>query len=267
MSCPAAMAFSEQEMAGYNRDGFIVRRQLFAAQEVKRFQVAADRASIAALALCEQGHSYALDGKRFVDAGDTTIQFEHSPGSQLIRVIEPVHQLDTVFDELVDDPRITLPMQQLVGAPEIALWTDKLNLKPPRQGSGFGWHQDSPYWIHDCDHVDQLPNVMITFDDASQDNGCFRIIRASHTQGILPGTSDGTQLGGFFTDPTCFEEADQIAMQVPAGSAIFFNPHCVHGSLPNHSDRPRRAIVITYQPAGHPMLKSAEPTARPCKSA
>ena len=69
MSCPAAMAFSEQEMAGYNRDGFIVRRRIFAAQEVKRFQVAADRASIAALALCEQGHSYALDGKRFVKGG------------------------------------------------------------------------------------------------------------------------------------------------------------------------------------------------------
>ena len=265
MSCTAAMAFSEREMARYIRDGFIVRRRIFAAQEVKGFQLAAARASIAALGLCEQGYSYALDGKRFVDAGDTTIQFEHTPGSQLIRVIEPVHQLDTVFDELVDDPRITLPMRQLVGAPKIALWTDKLNLKPPRQGSGFGWHQDSPYWIHDCDHVDQLPNVMITFDDASLDNGCFRIIRASHARGILPGTSDGSQLGGFFTDPTCFDEADQIAMQVPAGSAIFFNPHCVHGSLPNHSDRPRRAIVITYQPAGHPMLKSAQPTVRPCK--
>ncbi len=266
MSCRGTTVFSEREMAHYNRDGFVVRRKMFAAQEVKRFQAAAERARAAALALCEQGRSYSLDGKRFVDAGDTTLQFEHAPGSQLIRVIEPVHQLDAVFDELIDDPRITLPMRQLVGAPEIALWTDKLNLKPPRQGSGFGWHQDSPYWIHDCDHVDQLPNVMISFDDASQENGCFRIIRASHTRGILPGTNDGSQLGGFFTDPACFEEADQLAMQVPAGSAIFFNPHCVHGSLPNHSDLPRRAIVITYQPAGHPTLKSGH-IVRPCMPA
>jgi ectoine hydroxylase-related dioxygenase (phytanoyl-CoA dioxygenase family) len=45
-------------------------------------------------------------------------------------------------------------------------------------------------------------------------------------------------------------------MVVAAGSLVFFSPHSVHGSLPNRSDRPRRALVLTYQPAGHPMLKS-----------
>ena len=30
--------------------------------------------------------------------------------------------------------------------------TAKLNFKHPRVGSGFGWHQDAPYWFHDSDH-------------------------------------------------------------------------------------------------------------------
>jgi hypothetical protein len=32
----------------------------------------------------------------------------------------------------------------------------------------------------------------------------------------------------------------------------------VHGSGPNESDKPRRAIIITYQPAGFAALKSGQ---------
>jgi ectoine hydroxylase-related dioxygenase (phytanoyl-CoA dioxygenase family) len=104
--------------------------------------------------------------------------------------------------------------------------------------------------------VDQLPNVMVAFDDATEANGCLRVVRGSHAQGCLPGVSDGSQLGGLYTDPDHFDETQQVAVEAPAGSLIFFNPHSVHGSLPNQSDLPRRALVLTYQPADHPMLKS-----------
>lgn len=89
--------------------------------------------------------------------------------------------------------------------------------------------------MHDCRHVDRLPNVMVTLDDADAENGCLRIIRGSHRHGMLPGTADGTQLGGFFTDPVHFDEADQVLLDVPAGSFVFFSPHAVHGSAPNRS--------------------------------
>jgi ectoine hydroxylase-related dioxygenase (phytanoyl-CoA dioxygenase family) len=45
-------------------------------------------------------------------------------------------------------------------------------------------------------------------------------------------------------------------LEVPAGSLVFFNPHIVHGSEPNESDKPRRAFIMTYQPGNNPMLKS-----------
>ncbi len=252
------LSLSETELQSYRRDGFLIRTSVFSAREVEVLQNAAENAAGRAYSSCADGQTYILDGKRFVDVGHMTVQFEHSSNSQQIRVIEPVHQLDSAFDALLDDPRLVEPMRQLVGSHFLALWTDKLNLKRPREGSAFGWHQDSPYWVHDCDHVDQLPNVMVTFDDASESNGCFRVIRGSHTRGCLPGTTDGSQLGGFYTDPGCFDEAEQALMEAPAGSAIFFDPHTIHGSLPNTSDQARRAMVITYQPAGFPTLKSGE---------
>lgn len=251
-----ALRLSAGEALRYESDGFLVRQGVFTERELAAMRLAAERAADAAWRMSRTGKTYTLDGNRFVDAAHVTIQFEHADGSETVRVVEPVVELDPDLDALVDDARICEPMRDLVGSEEIALWTDKLNLKRPWEGSGFGWHQDSPYWIHDCAHVDRLPNVMVTLDDAGEDNGCFRVVRGSHKRGCLPGRADGSQLGGFFTDPDCFDAADGVPMAVPAGSLVFFSPHSVHGSLPNRSSRPRRAIVLTYQPAGYPMLKS-----------
>jgi hypothetical protein len=236
--------------------GFFVHERAFTSFEVAQLRAAAERSVRRAADLAATGCTYHLDGHRFVDAAGLTIQFEHTPDSETIRVIEPVDALDPTWNVLIDDSRLVEPMRALIGSEHIALWTAKLNLKSAREGSGFGWHQDSPYWIHDAPHVDLLPNVMLTLDDADEDNGCLRIIRGSHTRGCLPGTADGSQLGGFFTDPNLIDLARQVPIVAPAGSLVFFSPHAIHGSQPNASDRPRRAIVLTYQPGDHRTLKS-----------
>ena len=72
---------------------------------------------------------------------------------------------------------------------------------------------------------------------------------------ILPVSEIALDLHDRFTDPDHFDEANQVPAIVPAGSLVFFNPHAVHGSEPNVSERPRRAMVLTYQPAGNRMFK------------
>ena len=249
------MHITAAEQTHYHRHGYFTRTSQFTPAELDDLRSAVQRIQARIDDLARNGTTYVLDGKRFVDSNGTTIQFEHETGSQTLRVIEPAHLHDARIEALIDDERLVLPMQALVGTPELALWTVKLNIKSPRHGSGFGWHQDSPYWMHDCDHVDQLPNVMLLLDEQTENNGCFRIIPGSHAHGILPGTNDGTQLGGFFTDPQCFDAATAHAMVLPAGSLVFFDPHVIHGSQPNNSDQPRRALIFTYQPGGYATLK------------
>jgi hypothetical protein len=249
---------TSEESHQYAADGFFVRESAFSAAEAGDLVDAAERTAAAAVSASRGGRAYLLDGNRFIDIDHVTVQFEHSPGSETVRVIEPAHSFDSRWEALIDDLRIVQPMRGLIGCEQIALWTDKLNLKRPREGSGFRWHQDSPYWVHDCGHVDLLPNVFVALDDASAANGCIRIVRGSHTRGCLPGTRDDSQLGGFFTDPQGFDESAQVLMEVSAGSLVFFHPHAVHGSLPNRSDMPRRAVILTYQPGGHPMLKTRQ---------
>ena len=265
MSTPLDLTPEERDQ--YEKQGFFARESVFGPADLEAFRAAAERvAAQAERAANEKADAiardeaasdddYRIDGNRYVEAADATVQFEHAEGSRTIRVIEPFVHLDPVFDTMVGDARLVIPLCDVLGTDRIALWTDKINLKRPREGSGFRWHQDSPYWSHVCGHCDQLPNVMITLDDADRDNGCFRVVPGSHRDGFLPGLDDGTELGPLFTDPDHFDEDQQWFAELPAGSLVVFSAHTVHGSEPNRSDRARRAIVLTYQPGGHAQFK------------
>lgn len=251
---------SDAERTAWRDRGFFFREAVFAPDELEALQGAAERVvSAAEAALPASRDRYEIDGNGYIEievAGrSATVQLEHRPGSHTVRVIEPFHSLDPCFDRLIDDERIVAPLRGVIGAERVALFTDKLNLKRPREGSRFEWHQDSPYWAHFCDHLDQLPNVMLTLDDADQDNGCFRLIDGSHRRGMLPGREGEGVLGPLFTRPDQFDERDAVLAEVPAGSLVFFSPHSVHGSAPNASPRLRRALVLTYQPGDHRMFK------------
>jgi len=247
---------SEAERAAWRDDGFFIRKAVFDANEIGVLCAAAERCVARATAAIDSSSTrYAIDGNVYHEAGGATIQLEHAPGSQTIRVIEPFHHLDEHMDRLLDDPRLVEPMRDLIGDERVALFTDKLNLKRPREGSRFRWHQDSPYWAHFFRELDRLPNVLLTLDDAEERNGCFRVIRGSHRRGMLPGCEGEGRLGALFTDPRAFDEADQVSAKAKAGSLVFFSPHIVHGSEPNRSDASRRALVLTYQPGGHRMFK------------
>ena len=246
---------SEAERQAWRDDGFFVRAAAFDAGEVTAICDAAERCVARASDAMAHSEGYAIDGNVYHEAGGATIQLEHATGSRTIRVIEPFHHLDAHMDRLLDDARIVDPMRDLVGDERVALFTDKLNLKRPREGSRFRWHQDSPYWAHFFAELDRLPNVLVTLDDADEHNGCFRVIRGSHRRGMLPGCEGEGRLGPLFTDPRAFDLAEQVPAVAPAGSLVFFSPHTVHGSEPNRSDAARRALVLTYQPGGHRMFK------------
>lgn len=248
----------DAERRAWREDGFFVRSGVFSVPELEALRIAAERVGAEAARLATRaGRAYQIDGNRYADVGAVTVQYEHEPGSSTLRVVEPFHHLDPLFERLVGDPRIVTPMCDLVGVERVALWTDKLNLKRAERGSGFQWHQDSPYWAHACEHLGRLPNVMLALDDADEENGCLRVVRGSHRRGVLSGREGEGVLGPLFTDPRAFAAADAVPAVLRAGSLLFFSPHSVHGSEPNRSERARRACVLTYQPPGFDMFKQA----------
>ena len=190
-------ALSPEERRAWDEDGFFIRPRVFGAGELRELRAAAERVAQRAqeaARTCEK--SYEVDGNRYCEAAGATIQFEHRPDSATIRVIEPFHHLEPALRAADRRSAAGRADARAGGQPErVALFTDKLNFKRPREGSRFRWHQDSPYWAHFARHLDRLPNVMLALDDATEHNGCLRVIAGSHRRGLLPGSRGEEQLG------------------------------------------------------------------------
>ena len=155
---------SKEEHKKYNEDGFVLREEQFSSIELDFLRVEFEKTVEKAHLSSVDGKVYNLDGKKFVDIDYLTLQFEPKPNEQHLKVIEPAHYLNIELDKVINDNRLTDPIKSILNVDRLSLWTDKINLKRPRVGSGFGWHQDSPYWIHDSNDVDALPNVYVCLD-------------------------------------------------------------------------------------------------------
>jgi ectoine hydroxylase-related dioxygenase (phytanoyl-CoA dioxygenase family) len=192
-----------------------------------------------------------VDDKRYQELLGSTVKWEWRPGAPEIRSMEPYHHLHPQLDALIDDPRLWGPTRALVGSEAVSLFSDKLNFKRPG-GAPFPWHQDTPYWAFGCDHLDRLVSVMLYLDEANRENGCLWVIPDSQRQGVIPCQEDRGVLGHLYTDVERVVAGEPTALEIPAGSVIFFHGNLVHGSQTNRSDCSRRALVLTYQPADLP---------------
>lgn len=54
----------------------------------------------------------------------------------------------------------------------------------------------------------------------------------------------------FPADPARLDRSTEVVVEAPAGSVLFFGSLLVHRSAANRSERPRRALLPSYQPAG-----------------
>ena len=245
-----ASRLSTDEQAEYRERGFVVRPQVLAEAELAPLREAVEgvHARIeraAALAPVER-----VDDKRYQQLLGSTVKWEWSEELRQVRSMEPFCHLDPRLDALIDDPRLWGPCRQLVASDALSLFTDKLNFKRPG-GSPFPWHQDTPYWAFGCGHLEQLSSLQLYLDPATRENGCLWVIPGSHRHGVLPKYEDRGTLGRLYTDVESLDLEEPVPIEAPAGSVVWVHGDTVHGSRGNHSAGDRRAVVLTYQPAGH----------------
>ncbi len=242
---------SEQD--AYRKRGYFVRRGVLSEAELAPLREAVEAVHERIVRASDSGEAPIewVDDKRYQQLLGSTVKWEWAEDSREIRSMEPFCQLAPQLDALIDQPRLWGPLGELLGAPALSLFSDKLNFKRPG-GSPFPWHQDTPYWAFGCDHTDRLVSVQVYLDDATRENGCLWMIPQSHLHGVLPVFQDRGTIGRLYTDLDRFEGEEPEAIEAPAGTAVFFHGDIVHGSRSNRTNESRRAVVLTYQPAGHP---------------
>jgi phytanoyl-CoA hydroxylase len=147
------------------------------------------------------------------------------------------------FDKLRRDPQVLAALESC-GLVEPQCLIDQVNMKLPRVGSGFPYHQDESFLFGDAlRRVQQFGgvNLVIAIDPADAENGGFEVLGRTH-QGALVDASYDTSA----RNAGLFDESHRVLAPLSPGDALLFHPRLAHGSGPNRSERPRRLITLWF---------------------
>ncbi|MCU0989570.1 MAG: phytanoyl-CoA dioxygenase family protein [Xanthomonadales bacterium] len=214
---------SDEQIAQFKRDGYLVVRGMYSAGEVADISRWTDEVA----AMPEVPGKYMMYFEK-----------SHNDGSRIICRIENFVPYHPGFSKLITDCRMQQAVSELFGE-DAVLFKDKINFKLPG-GDGFKEHQDvQAGWDAFADlHI----TAMIAIDETNEANGSLEMIAGMHTQGVLG------SMWAPLTDADTHDAA-YVPVHCLPGDAVFFDSYAPHRSQPNRTDKARRVLYITYNKA------------------
>ena len=220
----------------YHRDGYLVLRGVFSAEEVKVWQAECDRL---------------LKLDDYIDPLNVRVAYRKQDGKQILEKFDPVHDLSPVFSALTQDERILSPLRDIY-LDEPLLFKDKLIFKLPGVG-GYSMHQDASWW--QGFPYEGLISVMVAIDGADRENGGLELFPGYHTMGLLSTPGELRNMNEEETAKIDLSKGELIETQ--PGDLIFFHSLTPHRSGLNTSNRSRRQLYLTYSPSRNGQLYKA----------
>ncbi len=234
-----ASALAPEQLAAYERDGFLLLEDVFNESEVQDM----------------------LDEIKRMSADSSIVSLDEAitePGSKAVRSIFRVHELSEMIGRLACDPRLIHVARQVLGS-EVYMHQSRANMKPGFKGKEFYWHSDFETW-----HVeDGMPgmralscSVLLTDNNAC--NGPLMLVPGSQQQFI---SCQGQTPDNHYKKSLKKQEygvPDPLSLQLlveqggiqtmtgKAGSVVFFDCNTMHGSNSNISPWPRANVFMVY---------------------
>lgn len=223
----------------YERDGFLVLRDVFSPEEVTNLQAELER-------LRHQAER--LDRPEVIT----------EKGSRQVRSIFKVHELSAVFAKLAADERLAGLASYLLGD-QVYLHQTRMNYKPGFHGKEFYWHSDFETWhIEDGMPLPRALSISVSLTDNIPHNGPLLIMPGSHKhfvvcEGETPPDNYQMSLQAQEIGVPSDENLARLAAQGglvdtagPAGSVLIFDCNLMHGSNSNITHLPRSNAFFVY---------------------
>jgi ectoine hydroxylase-related dioxygenase (phytanoyl-CoA dioxygenase family) len=216
--------FNPDEISQFNRDGYVIVRGLFNAEETENLRTTS-----------RQDQALKAAGRDLLDASGTATKLAlwNQAGDDLMGMI-------------ARSERIVNRMEQLLGG-EVYHWHSKMSMKEPRVGGAWEWHQDYGYWYNNGCLTPNLASCFIAVDPNTQENGCMQLLRGSHLLGRINHGRFGDQTGA---DPERVGEVikrlELVYAVLAPGDALFFHSNTLHCSGQNKSEHPRWSLICCY---------------------
>jgi hypothetical protein len=226
-STGAEVVLTDGQLREYAERGFLALDAITSEAEVRRLRGTYDR-------LFEPG-ALVADRDRVELAG----RAERS----LPQVLNPDHYAPELLETVAYRNAAALA-RQLLGERSGHMGMHAIR-KPARSAVETPWHQDEAYW--DPAYRHGALSIWIPLQPATADNGCMHFLPGSHREGVRPhqlidpASADGLRLA----DGQLVSGG--VACPVSAGGATVHAARTLHYTGPNHTDEPRRALIIAFR--------------------
>ncbi|NET11825.1 MAG: phytanoyl-CoA dioxygenase family protein [Okeania sp. SIO1H6] len=214
---------TDEEVTRFHKDGFIIIRNMFSAQELKPLQEALKKdptmGNSQTAVIYEDGKSWKVSA--WTDLGETFLGI-------MPRTARIVDAIELLLEE------------------ECYHWHSKIVIKQPGDGK-VDWHADFSAWYQDGCLYPNMITCSIALDKNDISNGCLQILRGSHVMARLDDVTRGNSVAG---DPVrmekAFENHELVYCEMDAGDVLFFHAKTLHGSDDNNSHEVRSLIHSTF---------------------
>jgi len=203
---------TQSEKEQLDREGYVVFENFLSPQQLEAFRAVLERLTV------EEGE----------DAGK-----EQHKEAGTDRVADLANK-DPIFDSCYIHPRVLSAATHMLGN-DIKLFAFSSRTALPGEG-GQQFHKDG-FQQPDKPGEYHLCNTVWLLDDFTTENGATRIVPGSH---LVPGIPPEIAAEPMAAHP------NEIQVTAPAGSVIIFNSHLLHSGTKNTTEKPRRAMFVTY---------------------
>jgi ectoine hydroxylase-related dioxygenase (phytanoyl-CoA dioxygenase family) len=219
--------FSPQQLADYDRDGYLRIKGFCSPEEVALvYRVAIEDSAM-------QQHAFDLNDQ---SGKKTKLSLWFTPGNDVFGYLARSRRMVAAVGQLLDSD-----------AP-VCHFHSKLMQKEPRVGGAWEWHQDYGYWYKNGFlFPDQMLSVMVALTAANKENGCLQVIKGSHKLGRVNHGFAGEQVGAdMVMVSNALSAMELVYCDLEPGEALFFHSNLLHRSEANLSDRPRWSLISCY---------------------
>ncbi|MBV9211101.1 MAG: phytanoyl-CoA dioxygenase family protein [Acidobacteria bacterium] len=250
---------TSQQLAAYQRDGFLVLEDFVRAEACDRLRERAGelvaefdaRGVVSVFSTKEQTRTsddYFLgsgDKIRFFfeeNAFDEDGNLRQSKERSINKIGHALHDLDAVFDGFSRTPELAQLVADL-GVRRPLLIQSMYIFKQPNIGGEVTCHQDSTFLYT---RPLSVTGLWFALEDATVENGCLWALRGGHKEGLkkrfVRARGGGTRIE--ILDESEWSMDDLIPLEVGKGTLIVLNGLLPHLSRANLSPRSRQAYTL-----------------------
>ncbi|MCQ4192204.1 phytanoyl-CoA dioxygenase family protein [Streptomyces sp. BPPL-273] len=237
---------SDQDVAFYAEHGWYLSKKLFSDEEVERLEAASER-------------FYAGHVDRPLPGRPPRLAYWRPRDGPVQRHNDYIHYESAAIGEILRKPLLGAVAARLSGAREIRIFQSTLIYKPPRPDEASNvvpWHFDRDYWATSTS--ERMLTAFIPFHDCDERMGTITMVDGSNrwrqesranVTSLHFADRDRDDLEATLERNAKYNGAAvrKVPVVIPKGHVSFHHNHTYHGSGPNRSTSPRRAISLHLQ--------------------